>query len=90
MALKQLTVTEAARNFSELISRVHYQGDSALLFKGGKPVVKVIPAHRPNTGAQLAVLWPKRVPLGREEAGRLERELKASRRRLRPLASKWE
>ena len=31
------SVTEAARNFSDLISRVHFRGESALLLKGGKP-----------------------------------------------------
>jgi hypothetical protein len=35
------TVTEASRNFSDLVSRVHYQGESTLLIKGR-------PAHGQN------------------------------------------
>jgi antitoxin (DNA-binding transcriptional repressor) of toxin-antitoxin stability system len=90
MALKQITVTEAARNFSELVSRVHYQGDTAILSKGGKPMAKLSPASRPKTGRELAALWPKRPSLNPDEAARFERDLRESRSRLGPLASKWE
>jgi prevent-host-death family protein len=90
MALKQITVTEAARNFSELVSRVHYQGGTTILVKGGKPMVKLIPAFRPKTGRELAALWPKRPILSPDEAESFERDMADSRTRLGPLASKWE
>ena len=90
MSPKQITVTEAARNFSELVSRVHYQGGSAILVKGGKPMVKLSPAGRPKTGRELAALWSKRPALGADEAARFKRDLNDSRDRLGPLASKWE
>jgi antitoxin (DNA-binding transcriptional repressor) of toxin-antitoxin stability system len=60
MAFKQITVTEASRNFSELVSRVHYQGTTTILLKGGKPMVKISPVGRPKTGRELAALWPDR------------------------------
>jgi len=90
MAYKQITVTEAARNFSELVSRVHYQGGTTILVKGGKPMVKLSPASRPKTGRDLAALWPKRPALDAEEAASFERDLNDSRRRLGPVVSKWE
>jgi antitoxin (DNA-binding transcriptional repressor) of toxin-antitoxin stability system len=90
MALKQISVTEAARNFSELISRVHYRGEETLLLKGGKPMVRVVPASRPKSGRVLAALWLKRPALGAEEASNLERDLDEARRRLGPLVSPWE
>jgi antitoxin (DNA-binding transcriptional repressor) of toxin-antitoxin stability system len=89
MTLKQMTVTEAARNFSDLVSRVHYQGGTTILLKGGKPMVKLSPAARPKTGRELAALWPKRPALSPSEAASLGRDLTDSRSRLGPLASKW-
>jgi antitoxin (DNA-binding transcriptional repressor) of toxin-antitoxin stability system len=90
MALKQITVTEAARNFSELVSRVHYQGGTTILVKGGKPMVKLSPAFRPKTGKELAALWPKRPLLSPHEAASFERDMTDSRRRIGRVVSKWE
>jgi antitoxin (DNA-binding transcriptional repressor) of toxin-antitoxin stability system len=90
MKLRQITVTEAARNFSELVSRIHYQGNGALLLKGGKPMVKIVAARRTNTGAELAAIWPTLHHLSPADAALFEHDLLASRRKLRPLASKWE
>jgi antitoxin (DNA-binding transcriptional repressor) of toxin-antitoxin stability system len=90
MAIKQMTVTEAARNFSELVSRVHYQGGTTILVKGGKPMVKISPAGRPKTGRQLAAIWPQHPALSLEEATSFERDLVDSLTRLGSLATKWE
>ncbi len=90
MALRQITVTEAARNFSELINRVHYQGAGALLVKGGKPMVKVMPVSRSKNGEELAVVWSKMPHLSVAEAERFDQDLKDSRSKLGPLVSKWE
>ena len=89
MAMKHITVTDAARNFSELVSRIHYQGDTALLLKGGKPMAKIVPANRPKTGGELAALWPQLTHLTSSEAASFERDLLTSRRHLPPLSSKW-
>ena len=90
MSVKQITVTEAARNFSDLVSRVHYQGGTTILVKGGKPMVKLSPASRPKTGRELAALWPSRPGLSPDEAASFEGDLNDSRKRLGPLSSKWE
>ena len=88
--MKTVSVTDAARNFSDFVSRVHYQGESALLVKGGRPMVKVTPARRIKTGRELAALWPKLPHLSPAEAAALECDLAEARRRLRPLHSKWD
>jgi antitoxin (DNA-binding transcriptional repressor) of toxin-antitoxin stability system len=90
MTLRQITVTEAARNFSELVSRVHYQGGATILVKGGRPMVKISPASRPKTGRELAALWPKAPTLSPDEASSFERDVANSRSRLGPLVSKWQ
>lgn len=43
MAAKELTVTEAVRNFSEYISRVAYRHETFVLRKGKKPVAELRP-----------------------------------------------
>lgn len=42
MATK-LSVTEAVRNFSEVIGRVRFKGERFVLLKGGKPVAELRP-----------------------------------------------
>lgn len=41
-----ISVTLAARRFSDCISRVRYQGMSFLLEKNGVPVARIIPVQR--------------------------------------------
>jgi antitoxin (DNA-binding transcriptional repressor) of toxin-antitoxin stability system len=88
--MKTVTVTEAARNFSELVSRVHYQGETALLIKGGRPMAKVTPARRPRTGRDLALVWPTLPRLDAREAKAFDRDLSEARRRLPEIKSKWD
>ncbi len=40
---KRLTVTEAARNFSEILGRVRFRGERCILTKAGKPVAEIGP-----------------------------------------------
>ena len=88
--MKTVTVTEAARNFSDFVNRVHYLGESALLVKGGRPMVKVTPAKRVNTGDELAKKWSSLPHLSRKDAEEFDRDLKSARAALPPLKSKWD
>jgi len=88
--MKTMTVTEAARHFSELISCVHYRGESAVLLKGGKPVAKVLPARKPKTGRDLAVILGRLPHLSAKEAAAFGRDIENARRNLPPLVSKWD
>ena len=90
MALQQITVTEAARNFSDLINRIHYRGESAMLIKGTRPMVRMLPARQPKTGAELAAIWPTLPHLTPSEAAHMEADILAAQRNLRPLEAKWE
>jgi antitoxin (DNA-binding transcriptional repressor) of toxin-antitoxin stability system len=88
--VRTVSVTEAARNFCELVSSVHYRGESALLVKGGRPMVRLIPALRPKTGRDLGAFWSKLPHLTITEAEGLERDLNDARRALHPIKSKWD
>jgi prevent-host-death family protein len=90
MPMKTLTVTEAARNFSDLVSRVHYRSESALLVKGGRPMVKIVPASWAKTGRELADIWSGIPHLGISEAKSFDLDLAASRRRLPRQSSRWD
>lgn len=39
----RLTVTEAVRNFSEILGRVRFKGERFVLLRGGKPVAELGP-----------------------------------------------
>ncbi len=54
-----LSVTEAARNFSDVINRVYYQEQSFTLTRNGTVVAKIEP---PAVGADLAAWWPSGYP----------------------------
>jgi len=88
--MKTITVTDAARNFSELVSRVHYQGETALLVKGGRPMARMTPARRPRMGRDLAAVWPALPRLGTRDAGAFDRDLADARRKLPEIKSKWD
>lgn len=47
--MKTMTVTQAARNFSDLVNRVHYQGVSVELVKSKRVVAVISPATKIST-----------------------------------------
>jgi antitoxin (DNA-binding transcriptional repressor) of toxin-antitoxin stability system len=83
--MRTLSVTEAARNFSDLINRVHFRGESALLLKGGRPMARVVPARALRTGRELAALWPRLPRLSPAEAEAMARDLTDARAALLPI-----
>jgi antitoxin (DNA-binding transcriptional repressor) of toxin-antitoxin stability system len=85
-----VTVTDAARGFSDLINRIRYRGESATLLKGGKPVARILPAARIATGKELAAAWPGISRLGKDEARMMENDLAASRKKLPAPKFKWD
>lgn len=89
--IKSITVSEAARGFSDLINRVHYRSESALITKGGKPVAKIIPVDAgAKTGAELAVIWASLPHLTPAAANALATDLFDARRALPAAKGKWE
>jgi antitoxin (DNA-binding transcriptional repressor) of toxin-antitoxin stability system len=74
-----ISVTEAARNFSDVINRVYYQGQSYLLTRGGTVVAQLTVARAPLTGSDLLRRWSERPRLDAEDAARWEDELAAAR-----------
>lgn len=53
-----MTVTEAARNFADLVNRTYYKGESTLLIRAGKVVAKIVPVGGSSIlGRDLGARW---------------------------------
>jgi prevent-host-death family protein len=89
--IKSVTVSEAARGFSDLINRVHYRNESALLTKGGKPVAKIVPvASGAKTGQELAAHWTTFPHLSAAAADSFSDDLALARKSLPKVKDQWE
>jgi len=52
-----VSATEAARNFSEILNRVRYRGETFVIERGGQPICELRPAAPTLfTGADLVTL----------------------------------
>jgi prevent-host-death family protein len=89
-----MSVTEAARNFSDCINRARYQGTTFVLEKNGTPVARIVPEEpKPKTGKELSLALRealKDVHLGEEEAEAWRRELDETRKNVIPPIDKWQ
>ncbi len=77
----KLSVTEGSRNFSDLVNRIVYRGETAVLTRGGRDVARLIPV-RPlsTTGQELAKkIHSRRKRLNADEAQSLHDDLKKMR-----------
>jgi hypothetical protein len=89
MPKKNISVTEAARNFSDCINRVHYQNTTFVLLKNGLPVARLGPeSEKICLGRDLAEALSK-TDLANEKAGTWSRDLQTARRTLNFPADKW-
>jgi antitoxin (DNA-binding transcriptional repressor) of toxin-antitoxin stability system len=86
---KIISVTEAARNFAECVSRAHYQNVTFVLLKGGSPVARIVPdAEKVCTGRDLATALSQ-VKLPPEELREWNRDLRRSRKGVGRFPDKW-
>ncbi len=53
---KKISATEAVRKFSEILSHVHYQGDSYIIVRGGRPVASISPIDQSTKAKNLGEL----------------------------------
>ena len=85
-----ITVTEAARNFSDCVNRAHYQNTSFLLMKNGRPFARIEPdSEKRCTGQHLADALAS-AEMSVEEARAWHGELQNARE-TRPIPTdKWQ
>jgi len=90
MKEETITVTEAARNFSDCLNRAHYQNTTFVLVKNGVPFARLAPAHaRHCTGRQLAEAIEGAV-LSAKEAQAWRRDIQFVRKSVKAPRDKWQ
>lgn len=91
MSERSLSVTEAARNFSDLVNRTHYRGETTVLVRSGRPVARIMPADGSSClGSDLAAKWREMAHLSPDEAEEFAADLKKARELIEPPESKWD
>ena len=87
--MERISVTQAARQFSDLIKRVVHQGASFELQRGKKVVARLVPAKPPSVRAgDLHRLFAELPRLG-EDADAFAKDLEAIRRSPPPENNPW-
>jgi antitoxin (DNA-binding transcriptional repressor) of toxin-antitoxin stability system len=85
-----LTVTEAARNFSDVVSRAFYRRETTVLLKGGKTVAKIVPVARGSvTGRTLAQRWADLPHMDASDAEAWAAEAEATKAQLSTPHDPW-
>jgi tRNA(fMet)-specific endonuclease VapC len=79
---RELGVTEAQRNFSDVLNRIAYQGERFTLIRGGRPVAELTPVPPAARLGDLPELLDALPPLGEEEASTFMGELEGGRREI--------
>jgi len=73
MREQAISVTEAARNFSDCINRARYQGTTFILHKNGVPVARIVPAEKtPAKATKLTAASDEAQPSGEPDPGKEE------------------
>jgi antitoxin (DNA-binding transcriptional repressor) of toxin-antitoxin stability system len=89
MRKRTISVTEAARNFADCVSRAYYQNTTFVLLKNGSPVAQLAPANgKVCTGRDLADVLAK-IKLPDDEAKAWRRDLRIARKTLKAPSDKW-
>jgi len=92
MATKQISATQAARNFSSVLSQVRYQGAEFDVLRGKEIVARIVPAA-PSGGVpldQLNALVASLPRLGPKEADAFARDIERGLARMRPDTIEWD
>jgi prevent-host-death family protein len=86
---KKISATEAVRKFSEILSQVHYKGDSYTVVRGGKSVASILPVTQSLRSKNLGELKSllATIPKLGAEAEAFESDIRGAREK-QPLLPK--
>lgn len=91
MGDRKMTVTEAARNFADLINRTYYRGESTILFRSGEAVARIVPVSGCGIlGRDFADRWREIAHLDVDDAAEFADSIAEARSRLEMPGSKWD
>jgi antitoxin (DNA-binding transcriptional repressor) of toxin-antitoxin stability system len=88
----RISATNAARNFSDLINRVRYQGTSFDIERGNEVIARIVPAAPPVTLsiAEFNERWAQLPRLDRDDAVLFEETLQDTRKNATLPDSLWD
>jgi antitoxin (DNA-binding transcriptional repressor) of toxin-antitoxin stability system len=90
MSDRVISVTEAAKRFSDLVNRAYYRGEEVTLMRNNVAVAHLGPvSSRVFTGQDLAALWATLPRLSPEDAEALERAVAEARAELPSPRDPW-
>jgi antitoxin (DNA-binding transcriptional repressor) of toxin-antitoxin stability system len=91
VATRNLTVTEAVRNFSDYLNRVAYRREAFVLYKGKKPMAELRPVPSGRRLGDLPGILASLPALSDDEAKAFAQDIEASREALNqtPLKDPW-
>lgn len=75
MTTQTISITEAARNFSDFVNRVAYRRESFFLIRGKKPVAELRPVATGRKLSELTTLFESLPPLSGKELDALQSDL---------------
>ena len=89
--MTRITATEASRNFSDILNRAQYRGESFDVVRAGEVVARIEPAQRKNmTVGEFRELWKTWPRLDPEDAGQFEKDLADIRASAPAAPYKWD
>lgn len=86
-------MTEAARNFSDVVNKVYYRGETMELVRGGKVVARLIPVAEIEapTGRDVLAAWKTLPHLTESEADAFASDIERGRESLNQVpVTKWD
>jgi antitoxin (DNA-binding transcriptional repressor) of toxin-antitoxin stability system len=91
MGDRKMTVTEAARNFADVVNRTYYRGESTILFRSGEAVARIVPVGGCGVlGRDFADGWREIRHLDPDDAADFADAIAKARSNLEMPDSKWD
>ena len=83
----EISATDAARRFSEILNRVRYRNETFVVTRRGEPICEIVPVHAaPFTGRDLVELLRSLPHPGKDYLDAVERHL---RKQPKAEKSRW-
>ena len=89
--MTKITATEASRNFSDILNRAQYRGESFEVTRAGEVVAHIEPVRRKRmTVGEFRELWANRQRLDPQDAEQFENDLAEIRASAPAAPYKWD
>lgn len=89
--MTKITATEASRNFSDILNRAQYRGESFEVTRAGEVVARIEPVRRKRmTVGEFRELWANRQRLDPQDAEQFENDLAEIRATAPAAPYKWD